>query len=149
MTRHLTPDQIEDIKQSRANGETFSSIARRLGCAPSSVKHHIAPRRGPKPIEVYKCPGCPLLFAVPRRARTYCSPDCREAHKQRKFDAERRYFLAEVEWIAGTDTWDNIARRLGYANTKSLARRLSTLGEYELARRVEKVDLPTPRQWAA
>lgn len=86
-----------------------------------------------------------MLFAAPRGNRIWCSEPCR----LRAFEKERRYFLAELDWIAGTDTWDNIARRLGYANTKSLARRLATLGEYDLARRVEKVDLPTPRQCAA
>lgn len=147
----LTAAEIAEIKRGRDQGESMSSIARRLGRNPSTIKSHLSPIKDPrpKPLEVYKCPGCPLLFAVPRHARVYCTPDCRENHRARKFEADRAYFLAELDWIAGTDTWENIAHRLGYKNTQSLARRLVTLGEYELARKVEKVDLPTPRQWAA
>ena len=41
--------------------------------------------------------------------------------------------IAEVEWLAGTDTAESIARRVGYRSTESLARVLRKHGRHDLA----------------
>ena len=92
----------------------------------------------------HTCGGCFQTF-TDRHPRRYCSPACRLTAERR----ERAHRVAEFKWIAGTDTWDNIAHRLGFASTKTLARFLWRADERDWARKVERVDLPQPRQWAA
>jgi hypothetical protein len=45
-------------------------------------------------------------------------------------------FAAEVAWIVGTDTPDNIARRLGFKNLDNLVRRLRREGRHHLINRL-------------
>jgi hypothetical protein len=87
---------------------------------------------------ILKCPGCPMLFRAPRAYRTYCSNDCQKRHIAKENDL----LFAELEWIAGTDTWDNIASRLGFASRPALERWLQRRGEYEWAVRVHSTGMP-------
>jgi hypothetical protein len=45
--------------------------------------------------------------------------------------------LAELEVLAGTDSWANLAERLD-TNSAALARRLHRMGRHHLARKVEQ-----------
>ncbi len=95
---------------------------------------------------ITKCPSCPLLFNNPGGKRVYCCADC---YRYAKFIADRE-LVSEVKWLAGTDTWDNIARRVGYANRESLEKRLHRLGERELVTQIHCCDIVNPwRQKAA
>ena len=48
----------------------------------------------------------------------------------------REQVIEDVEWIAGFDHPDNIARRLGYRNGVSLVTQLQYWGRHDLATRV-------------
>ena len=48
----------------------------------------------------------------------------------------RDLVLEEVQWLAGTDHPDNLARRLGYSNGDSLSKQLRNWGRHDLAARV-------------
>lgn len=49
--------------------------------------------------------------------------------------AQRRaHLISEIEFLKGTDTAENIARRLGYTYPNSLARVLQRAGRHDLAR---------------
>jgi hypothetical protein len=87
---------------------------------------------------ILKCPGCPMLFRATRKRRTYCSTACQNRHTVIKNDL----LFDELEWIAGTDTWDNIATRLGFASRPALERWLQRRGEYEWAVRVHSTGMP-------
>ena len=50
--------------------------------------------------------------------------------------ARRQAVIEDVEWVAGTDHPDNIARRLGYSNGDSLSKQLRNWGRHDLATRV-------------
>ena len=50
----------------------------------------------------------------------------------------REQVIEDVEWIAGFDHPDNIARRLGYRNGVSLVTQLQHWGRYDLAERVTR-----------
>lgn len=155
MNLKLTPDDITTIYMLSAAGHSSKVIAKQLSISPSGVRHHLQKRQRElfgEPVKreripkVHKCRGCPLIFTTNgHNPRVYCSPDCRAKAEQR----EIAHKLAEFRWIAGTDTWENIAHRLGYSNTDTLARFLFRHGEHEYARQVERVDIPTPRVWAA
>lgn len=96
---------------------------------------------------VVKCSGCPLLFLV-RSGKTqkFCSLKCRQLAAQR----DQKLWLEEVRWIAGTDTWDNIASRVGCASRDALERRLVRLGENKLVSEIHCSDILNPwRQKAA
>jgi transposase len=142
---HLTPDEIVQIKLAVAAGETYTAVAKRFGCSKSGVQHHArAFRRAQQDampiadepryrVKVSKCPGCPMLFLNRRnQTRTYCTNECRLAAHRR----EQQLKLDEFKWIAGTDSWDNIAARLGFASRSSMATWLERLGEKEWMSRV-------------
>ena len=50
--------------------------------------------------------------------------------------SRRDLVLEDVEWLAGTDHPDNIARRLGYRNGDSLTKQLWNWGQRDLAARL-------------
>ena len=52
--------------------------------------------------------------------------------------SRRDLVLEEVQWLAGTDHPDNIARRLGYRNGDSLTKQLWNWGQRDLAARLTR-----------
>ena len=52
--------------------------------------------------------------------------------------SRRDQVIEDVEWLAGTDHPDNIARRLGYRNGDSLTRQLWNWGQRDLAARLTR-----------
>lgn len=44
--------------------------------------------------------------------------------------------IAEVEWIAGTDTAESITRRLGYSRPRTLFDTLARSGRWDLVQRL-------------
>ena len=53
--------------------------------------------------------------------------------------ARRRDLVIEdVEWLAGTDHPDSIARRLGYRNGDSLTKKLRIWGQHDLVARLTR-----------
>ena len=52
--------------------------------------------------------------------------------------ARRQAVIEDVEWLAGTDHPDNIARRLGYRNGDSLTKQLWNWGQRDLADRLTR-----------
>lgn len=50
--------------------------------------------------------------------------------------SRRDQVIEDVEWIAGYDHPDNIARRLGYSSEHSLTAQLQHWGRHDLATRV-------------
>lgn len=73
--------------------------------------------------------------------RRFCSPDCAytirrdETHvpTQRELD-----MIEDVAWIIGTDTPENIAKRVGYHTVDYLVRTLSKCKANELASRLTR-----------
>ena len=64
----------------------------------------------------------------------------------------RDQVIEDVEWIAGFDHPDNIARRLGYSSEHSLTAQLQHWGRHDLATRVTsgyRTVLAAARQEAA
>ena len=52
--------------------------------------------------------------------------------------SRRDQVIEDVEWVAGTDHPDNIARRLGYRNGDSLTKQLWNWGQRDLAARLTR-----------
>ena len=52
--------------------------------------------------------------------------------------ARRQAVIEDVEWVAGTDHPDNIARRLGYRNGDSLSKQLWNWGQRDLVARLTR-----------
>ena len=52
--------------------------------------------------------------------------------------ARRQAVIEDVEWVAGTDHPDNIARRLGYSGGDSLSKQLRNWGQRDLAARLTR-----------
>ena len=52
--------------------------------------------------------------------------------------SRRDLVLEDVEWLAGTDHPDNIARRLGYRNGDSLTKQLWNWGQRDLVARLTR-----------
>jgi hypothetical protein len=149
--RKLTDEQIMQIRSDYAAGISQSAIAEKLGAAKSVIGGYtVGIPRTPSTQsrmhpQVVKCPGCPMLFYIRKANRKFCSPECRADYVKR----EEQQLIAELQWIAGTDNWDNIARRLGFASRKTLARRLRRSGAVRWAREVELVDMPHEQSRAA
>lgn len=59
--------------------------------------------------------------------------DASNAAARARHAARRAYVIGEVEWLLGTDSVENISTRLGYANPRSLARKLRDWKQPELA----------------
>jgi hypothetical protein len=91
--------------------------------------------------------GDPLNTPGIRTRRKYCNETCRVQHQQ----TERQHRMDEFKWIAGTDTWPNIAERIGLTSVKALREWLRTHGETSWADRVVEDTSERPRQgrWAA
>lgn len=52
---------------------------------------------------------------------------------------DQSHVVCEIETLKGTDTPDNIARRVGFPNRRALARQLSRWGRGDLAAIFEKL----------
>ena len=52
--------------------------------------------------------------------------------------ARRQAVIEDVEWVAGTDHPDNIARRLGYSDSNSLSKQLRNWSQRDLAARLTR-----------
>ena len=52
--------------------------------------------------------------------------------------SRRDQVIEDVEWVAGTDHPDNIARRLGYCDGDSLNKQLRNWGQRDLAARLTR-----------
>ena len=65
------------------------------------------------------------------RKRRFCSPRCAGKDKQQPFLET----ISELEHIIGTDNPESIAKRLGYAEPKSLLKALRRAGRYDLSQR--------------
>ncbi len=97
---------------------------------------------------VTQCTGCWTIIYDRKNLRRYCSTDCRARHEARRILDK----YAEFEWIAGTDTWDNIATRLGHPDIRRLREWLRRHGHDDWADRISAdIDILRPRQgrWAA
>ncbi len=149
MIAPLTDEQIAAIRADYEAGVSKPAIAAKYGLKFNAVRQTTRdiPRDMPANRQkVFKCAGCPLVFYDRKNPRVYCTHECRIAHGQRQ-QLER---LAEFEWIAGTDTWDNIANRVGFAGSKQLRDWLRRIGHDAWADRIT-ADVERPRQgrWAA
>lgn len=82
---------------------------------------------------IHKCPACPMLFYA-RSNRTYCTTDCNRRAKEQA----DKILVAELEWIAGTDSWPNVAERLGFNGLGALEKKLYRLGQHEWATRLRE-----------
>lgn len=54
----------------------------------------------------------------------------------------RAEILTEARYLAGTDTWESIARRLGYSGAASLARVVWRAGDRDLSAQVVSTTRP-------
>jgi hypothetical protein len=151
MPHRFTPDEVRDIKAAHAAGEGATSIAKRYGCPKSTVQYHTNPRQIAKAVEkhatskrpqrtiiIRKCPICPLLFTTVHGGKVYCTEACRLESARRDMQEKIDEFL----WIAGTDSWSNIARRLGFRSVDSLGRWLNRAGEHAWASRATSSGMP-------
>jgi hypothetical protein len=87
-----------------------------------------------------------MLFSASRRnRRTFCSKDCQNLD----YILRGKRTMAEFEWIAGTDTWDNVATRLGFRNRQALEKWLERRGEHEWVSKVHSTGMPPIHQRAA
>ncbi len=85
------------------------------------------------------CEECGASFTpTPRqRNRRFCSSRCAlQVVTRQRTQSIIGATVEEVEHLLGTDSGDNIARRLGYASLKSLRASLRTWGRENLAERL-------------
>jgi len=145
----LTDEQIMWIRSDYAAGLSQHKIAVKYGIGERVVRRHVEDIPSPRQRQdvVRKCPACPILFYDRKRDRVYCSGACRLRHQKQ----EAAHRMDEFKWIAGTDTWANIAERVGLSSVKSLREWLRTYGEIAWAERVVDETSERPRQgrWAA
>lgn len=148
MTRRLSDEQIHEVWLALGRGDSTRVLAKRYGVSNGCIQHQRENLMGgtvkrtvaPK----VKCQGCDKMISS-AKARKYCSAECREA----AIEAERELNLAEFLWIAGTDTPENVTRRLGYGSPRYLARFLFRCGELEWARKFEQAETPYENRRAA
>jgi hypothetical protein len=148
MTRKVSDEQIMQIRSDYASGISHNDIAKKFGFTASTICKHTQgiPRAQIRADpQIVKCLGCPMLFYIRKANRKFCSPECRADYQKR----EEQQLIAELQWIAGTDNWDNIARRLGFASRKTLARRLHRSGAVRWALEVERADMRHQQSKAA
>lgn len=144
----LPDDQIMRMRSDYAAGLSQHKIAAKYG-----VHKNVARRivedipSGDSRQKIHKCPACPMLFYFRNTARKFCSDACRIRHQQQ----ERMHRMDEFKWIAGTDSWENIAARLELSGVQAMREWLRKYGETAWAERVtrETTDRPRQGQWAA
>lgn len=101
---------------------------------------------------VIQCAGCGRLVNAKTKRRVYCTDDCRTKAKK---DASERQMsrtdrLDEFLWIAGTDSWHNIATRLGFKSVERLREWVRAQGEIGWAERITRDGLVDRlNKWAA
>lgn len=150
MTR-LTKEDVAQVQELLRGGETTETIAEQFGVSQRCIQKYRTAIRDEllsakkRPRCVVKCKGCPLIFISQSRGRMFHDDECKVLFFQR----EQQFRLDEFRWIVGTDTPENIARRLGYSSPKNLARFLFRSGEMQWARKFEHVALPQERVRAA
>jgi DNA-binding CsgD family transcriptional regulator len=155
MTRALTPQQIIEVVEAHAAGESSNSIAKRYGCSGSTVLAHSqaarnGKRRAKRQVEA-ECEACGVTFSrtAGGDGRRFCTDQCKTETRARQAAEDAALLVAELAWIAGTDSWDNITRRLGYKSRETLSRHLMRIGENEWASKLARVDMTVPRDRAA
>ena len=91
----------------------------------------------PADVTVKECKGCGGDFTrnlresqTQFRWRAYCNEECKAQGRQR----QRQYIVGEVRFLVGTDSSENLAKRLGYS-INYVRDILSGEGEPELAAR--------------
>lgn len=135
-------------------GSSLTSLGTKYGISRRQVSRivddirrpDVRPRPGKSTRQhIHQCAVCLLLFHD-RRPRTYCSDACRQRSTYLAF--KQRF--AEFEWIALTDSWDNIAGRLNFKSCEHMRDWLRKHGESQWAERIS-TDVERPRQgrWAA
>lgn len=146
----FTAEQNADIIDAYVAGASITQLASQYHCRNGAINAVLGDLKRPKnvkPTTVYvtKCPGCPMIFTN-RSGRTYCTDACKKNATER----ERRRRFAEFEWIALTDSWDNVATRLGFTGIDHMRDWLRKLGEHKWAERMNHDLLPLrPSQRAA
>lgn len=136
MTTQTTPAQRDAreraVREHLEAGLTALEIADRLGTTAAALSRFML-RRGD--VELSRLFGRSQHYQRDGR-RTFVSVEEHRARIEAKRAERLARLVEDVTWIAGTDTWENIARRVGHTSATALERHLRRYGEQELANRI-------------
>lgn len=130
-----------EVHRLLAEGRTPSEVVAELSTTAGALARFMG-RRGDR--ETARLFGRIATAALPKPPRL--TDDELAARVAERRDRKRTQLLEDLEWIAGTDSWESIAHRLGYASAQALER---TLSRYELKAWAARVQREATSPYAA